>query len=165
MTRWPPIWRTVPWARRYAVSDAGQVRNGAGPLAVRLNDEGYPKVKLVCDDGRRRDFFVHVLVARLHLPPPRWDQRYVLHRHGMRTDCRAANLRWGTHAENHQDKLDHGSVRPVVRKLTARQVRAIRASSLGAAPIARRFGLSIVHVRDIRNGRRWKVLDDRRVST
>lgn len=150
----PPVWLTVPGACRYAISDNGLVRNHRGLMTLRLNDEGYPKIKLVGNDGCRREHFVHVLVARAFLPPPAPGQRYVLHGNRDRTDCRATNLRWGTHADNHEDKRRHGTIRPVVRKLTKRNVAAIRASKKNIKVIAARYGLSISHVREIRNGRK-----------
>jgi hypothetical protein len=155
--RWvPPVWLTVPGAHRYAVSDTGLVRNNRGLMACRLNDEGYRKIKLVGDDGCRREHFVHVLVARAFLPPPAPGQRYVLHGNRDRTDCRATNLRWGTHADNHEDKRRHGTIRPVVRKLTKLDVKRIRASKLAVVDLARLYRLSNSHVREIRNRRKHR---------
>lgn len=153
----PPIWRTVPGARRYAVSDSGHVRGRHGVLATRLNGEGYPKVKLVCDDGVRRDLFVHAVVA-LAFIGPRPQGHFVLHTNGCRTDARASNLRYGTHADNHRDKIAHGTCRATRRKLTPRAVREIRRASGSVESIAARRGLSVSHVREIRNGRKWRSL-------
>lgn len=151
----PPVWRTVPGARRYAVSDTGLVRNGRGLLVPQPNDEGYLKAKLVCDDGVRRGFFIHKLVALAHLAPPLPGQVYVLHRSGCRSNNRAANLRWGTHLDNHDDKRAHGTIRPVQRKLAPKDVMAIRRSRRGVAVLASERGLSVSHVREIRSGRKW----------
>jgi hypothetical protein len=144
---------------RYVVRCDGVIYRdvpGRQPMATRINDEGYPKLKLVCDDGKRREFFVHILVAKAFLPPPKPGQRYVLHGNGGRTDCHYSNLRWGTHHDNHDDKKIHGTVPKVTRKLLPKDVRKIRESKLGAAKLAKRMGLSISHVREVRNGRRWK---------
>lgn len=157
MTRWhPPIWRTLVGLRRYAVSDAGQVRNGRGVMATRLNEEGYPKLKLVGDDGRRRDYFVHALVARAFLGP-RPVGHLVRHRNDDRADPRAVNLRYGTHADNHADKVAAGRAsHGARRKLTRSQVRDLRrAPPRRAARLRQRFGISISHAREIRNGRKW----------
>lgn len=123
-------------------------------MKTRLNDEGYVKVKLTGDDGKRKDYFVHRLVAQAFLPPPTVEQTQVCHKKG-RTDNHADNLKWGTHADNHKDKVECGThKRGAVRKLTDKDVRNIRRAKSGAAKIAKRKGLSISHVRDIRNGRR-----------
>lgn len=152
----PPIWRTVPAARRYAVSDRGEVRSSTQLLRPHLNDEGYPRLQLTLDNGKRRQFLVHVLVALVHLPPPKPGQRYVLHDDRDRANPSASNLRWGTHQDNHEDKRRHGTLRATTRKLTPAQVRSIRRSQLGTPRLAAKLGLSISHVREIRNGRKHK---------
>lgn len=152
----PSIWRTVPGARRYAVSDDGLIRNSSGLLKSKANAEGYPKINLIGDDGRRRSHFVHKLVALAHLAPALPGQRYVLHRNNNRQDARASNLRWGSHADNHSDKLAAGTVRAVTRKLKPSDVRRIRGSRRSPEVLAAKYGLSLSHVRDIRSGRRWK---------
>lgn len=155
MIRWPAIWKTVPGARRYAVSDRGAIRSSTTLLAYRINDEGYPKVKLLFDDGVRREVFVHRTVALAFELPRRPGQRYVLHGNRCRTDCSLSNLRWGTHQDNHEDKVAHGSVLRLPVKLTRRQVAAIRRSNKAARAVAERYGVALSHVRDIRSGRRW----------
>lgn len=158
-----PIWRTVAGARRYAVSDQGDVRNARRLLVQHLNDEGYRKIRLVFDDGKSREVFVHRLVAIAFLPPPRPEQRYVLHGPDHdRTNCRVDNLRWGTHAENAADKVRNGTAaRGATRKLLPKHVRLIRESTLGAARLAKQLRaqgihLSISHVREVRNYRKWR---------
>lgn len=68
---------------------------------------GYLKVRL--SDGKRRyKIAVHRLVAfAFHGPPPTNDHE-VRHLNGDRTDNRAANLAWGTRAENAADRETHG---------------------------------------------------------
>lgn len=151
--------RVLPNLSRYFVRADGVVIRDVTPrkaMATRLNDEGYTKVKLTGDDGRRREYFVHVLVAKAFLPPPLPGQRYVLHKDRCRTNACWLNLKWGTHHDNHDDKVLHGTVPKSVRKLLPRDVRRIRASTLGAAKLAKKMGLSISHVREVRNGRKWK---------
>ncbi len=163
--------RTLDGLSRYLVrADGAVIRDSAarrvafnlltsqiGRMAERLNDEGYRKVKLTDDDGRRREYFVHRLVALAFLPEPLPGQRYVLHGPDhTRTNCRWDNLRWGTHAANHEDKLERGTASSGgQRKLLPRDVRRIRESTLGAAKLAKKMGLSVSHVREVRNGRRW----------
>jgi len=153
---------TLPGLSRYVVGHLGAIfrrtRDGVlVPMATRLNDEGYPKIKLVGDDGRRRDYFVHLLVARAYLPTPAEGQTQVCHKNGCRTDCAQHNLRWGTRADNHADKREHGTHnRGAVRKLSPKDVRNIRRATSGAAKIAKRWGLAISHVRNIRSRKRHK---------
>lgn len=152
----PPVWATLPEARRYAVSDAGAVRNRHGELVQRLNPEGYPKVKLVGDDGKRREHFIHRVVARVYLGE-RPDGALVLHLDSNRRNAAARNLRYGTHADNHLDKVKAGTAGRARRKLSRRDVARFRRSSPARAEELRQeFGLSVSHVREIRNGRKWR---------
>lgn len=155
MTWFPPIWKTIPWARRYAVSSDGRVRSGDRILKPCLNDEGYPKIPLTDNNGRRSSHFVHRLVAELflHRQP---HQNYVLHRDGDRLNAKATNLRWGDHAENHQDKVLMNRHRNgCVRKLARREVSTIRRSTQSAKLLAEKYSISISHAREIKNGRKW----------
>jgi NUMOD4 motif len=92
---------------RYQVSDMGRVRNSSGhimALTVSKGGKGYPRVKLVCDDGRKRWFDVHVSMMAAHVGPrpPGMDVCHgklgkVNLLENLRYDTRAANLRdrWG----------------------------------------------------------------------
>jgi hypothetical protein len=139
-------------------------------LALRKNDEGYLKVKLVCDDGKRRDFFVHRLVLLAfrpeeYLAAPEPNKLQACHKPGPngerpdRTDNRLENLYWGTHAQNHADKVRAGTHRNgCVRKLTRRQAAAIRRSKKSMREVSKSYGISLSHVREIRSLRKMRPL-------
>lgn len=134
----------------------GKIKAG-DRIAERLNDEGYRKVKLTLPSGKRKDYFVHRLVALFFLPKPRPGQDQVLHKnpHGDRTDCRAEMLSWGTQADNTEDKRKAGTLVQGKRwSVPDDVVRAIRQSKLGAGPLAKKYGLSVSYVRELRNGRK-----------
>lgn len=149
--------KRLPGLSRYVVTDDGRVLQvySGREMRTHLNDEGYPRVQLVNDDGEPRNWLVHRLVALAFLPAPRPGQM-VLHGNDCRTDCTAENLRWGTHHDNHDDKRRRGRLVPPVRKLTRAQVREIRASKLSAPRLAKRYRISISHAREVKNGRKWK---------
>lgn len=165
----------VPGADCYMVSDSGEVyrsefdhdTNGeiirllGAKLKLRKNDEGYLKVKLICDDGKRRDFFVHRLVLLAfssgeYLAAPEPNKLQACHKdRSDRTNCALDNLYWGTHAQNHADKVRAGTHRNgCVRKLTRRQAAAIRRSKKPVKVLAGKYNVSISHVRNIRNNKR-----------
>lgn len=114
-------WRSVPGFPGYAVSDTGRVRSLArvvyrrdgrrhtvteSVLATPPNDDGYPHVTLH-RPGERRTVAVHLLVAAaFHGPRPAGLE--VRHLNGDPADNRAANLAYGTHAENMRDRVRHG---------------------------------------------------------
>tara|TARA_R110000782_G_scaffold266846_1_gene361678 strand:+ start:47 stop:508 length:462 start_codon:yes stop_codon:yes gene_type:complete len=62
------------------------------------NLDGYYLVHL-CQDGKRKKFKVHRLVA-LHYIPLVEDKNIVDHKNRITTDNRVENLRWVNHAEN-----------------------------------------------------------------
>lgn len=102
----------------YEVNDQGSIRSWRGWGGQRLsaprqlspvpNHDGYPVISLIAVTGRRRQHFVHVLVAETFLGP-RPDGRQVAHGNGDRADARLVNLRYATPAENEADKVRHGT--------------------------------------------------------
>jgi hypothetical protein len=112
-------WRPIPgYESNYHVSDGGQVKSlprnttrGGILRPAPSKQPGYPSVVL-WRDGKQRTFKVHQLVAAAFLGP-RPDGMEVRHLNGDRLDCRLANLRYGTRAENAQDTIDHGRNRNV----------------------------------------------------
>ncbi len=74
------------------------------------NSHGYPFVKVRCD-GRMKKALVHVLVCEAFHGPKPSALHQVRHLNGVRADCRAVNLAWGTVAENAADRKAHGTER------------------------------------------------------
>jgi hypothetical protein len=158
-----PRFKTLRGLSRYAIWDDGCIQRHDGlVMKTRLNDESYVKVKLTRDDGSRRDYFVHWLVATAFVRKRDPGQYLVRHKDGCRTNCRADNLRWGTHAQNHQDKIRHGTFRHVPPKLSLETVREIRASKLSAPKLAKDHGISISHAREVKNGRKHRRVPNER---
>lgn len=102
-------WRPVVGNADYAVSNLGRVvsHKGREPrvLAPYLN-AGYPAVTLR-GDAVKRIRKVHALVAEAFIGP-RPDGLEVRHIDGDRMHCSLSNIRYGTRAENMQDRLAHG---------------------------------------------------------
>lgn len=98
--------------------------------------------------GKLRTTLVHrcVLLAFAGSCPEGMEGRHI---NGVNTDNCTANLCWGSHAENMQDKVRHGTSWRAERnpntKLTPDDVRAIRA--LGAEGVHHRVIAARFHVR------------------
>ena len=60
---------------------------------------GYMRVWLTCDDGKRRAFSVHRLIASYYLPNPE-DKPDVNHIDGNKSNNSIENLEWVTKSEN-----------------------------------------------------------------
>ena len=102
-------------------------RIGTGkPLAVSLNNNGYPRVKIYDDDGKQQTCTVHSLVlltyagdrpegmVARHLDDDPFNNRW---RPGDEAETRAAggNLVWGTPPENVEDTFRNGRQRAAPR--------------------------------------------------
>lgn len=107
--------RPIPGAPGYSVAEDGRVFSeshnwrgyGTRELAQDLNSHGYPRVRITVG-GRRKVLLVHKAVAAAFLPPRPSKRHELRHKNGTPTDNRAANLAWGTRAENAADRDRHG---------------------------------------------------------
>ena len=104
-------WRNVPGFSGYQASTLGRVRSLKGRtsrlLKGSLLKSGYYSVHLYNDD-RRVHRPVHILVTTaFHGARPAGLE--VRHLDGDSTNNRPTNLAWGTHVENNQDRVKHGT--------------------------------------------------------
>lgn len=166
--RWLPI---VGFEDLYEVSDLGRVRSldrkvkrGSRLLTVHGRimtpskvGKGYRKVALCCD-GEQTHRTVHDLVLSA-FRGPRPAGKEAAHNNGKPADNRLENLRWDTRSGNFLDKNSHGTAtigeRHGRRKLTAEDVRVIRAAPGNQDIIADRFGISRSQVYRIKTGQNW----------
>lgn len=162
-------WRTVAVAPSYEVSSEGRVRriawarNSGGGRVLRPSPRrGYPSVDL-CEQGKKRTYSVHRLVAAAFLGPCP-EGMEVNHIDGCKTNARASNLEYVTSAANQRHAYRAGlqsaaGERNGQAKLTQAQVDEIR--SIGAYPrgsyarLGREYGVHGATIRDIVFGRTW----------
>lgn len=113
-------------------------------------------------DGSLVKRYMHrlVLEAVVGPCPPQMEAR---HLNGDRHDNRAINLVWGTHKQNENDKLAHGTPprgsRNGQAKLTwdqARQIRALGQAGMVQRRIAEQFNVSLMTVNRIVRGESWQ---------
>lgn len=120
----------TPQADGTVIGPRGRVRK-AHPRGrpVRGGPAAYLDI-LISIDGKYRHFPVHQLVCEAFHGPKPFPGAQVRHRDGNSLNNAASNLTWGTSAENHADKRDHGTLPVGERhgraKLTEQQVREIR---------------------------------------
>lgn len=106
-------WATIPgFDGVYEVSSVGNVRNvvTGRMLKPRINHRlgtGYRQLTLKASP-ERRSCYVHALVLEAFVGP-RPAGMHVRHLNGNSLDNRLENLRWGTPAENAQDRVRHGT--------------------------------------------------------
>jgi hypothetical protein len=165
-------WRAVVgYEGYYAVSNLGRLRRVAsfpahytGQLVSgQDNGTGYLHVCLG-RDGAKRYRYLHRLVAEAFIGPCPSGME-VNHKDLNRQNCRLDNLEYLTKAQNVRHSVasqaekwqQTGAVRAgKSRKLTAGDVRTIRASTEAAVVLAKRFSVDPSTIRQIRQRRVWK---------
>lgn len=123
------------------------------------NMQGYG---VTTHDGRQRNAS-NVMCRIAHGEPPT-PEHEAAHSCGKGHEgcVNPKHLRWATRAENHADKVMHGTnlegEANHMSKLTEKDVLEIRSSKSGAKEISERYGIGYAYVYQIRNGERWKHL-------
>lgn len=164
---WRPVVGYEGW---YEVSNLGRVRRvGAGRgstvgriLRTRPDRNGYRLVELH-RERRRHGENVHRLVAAAFLGP-RPAGMEVNHRDRDKMNSALANLEYVTPSENVAHAYRTGVVprrgeRHGMAKLTAEQVREIRAARGTLKRIAAQYGVAMATIHMIRSGQTWGHLD------
>lgn len=157
----------------YYVTEDGRVLSTTGwrgstvrELVQAPDQDGYLRVRVTLPSGRRVRAFVHRLVARAyHGPCPPGHQ--CRHLNGDKTDNRAANLAWGTAAQNAADRNRHGSTvrgeRSPNTPLTEQDVRTIRSmlrDGWTQRAVAGAYGVHQGTVHKIATRKSWAHLTD-----
>lgn len=169
-------WRPIEgFEGYYSVSSIGRVRSesrvvsdGRGGLRAYksrymktpVDQDGYQKVTL-CRDGGRKNGMVHKLVAHAFHGPRPSPGHEVCHGDGKRTNNAEGNLRWGTFKENQADRVQHGTdpagERNPSARLTSAQARLIGKlkGQFSTRELARMFAVSRHTIAGIFNSRKW----------
>lgn len=169
------VWlEAVGYEGLYAVSSRGRVKRlapGRNTYPGKILNQYHATTNTdhlavyLCKDGKQKGELVHCLVLKAFVGPcpPGFES---LHKNGTANDNRAANLRWGTHAENMRDKIRHGTSTICLRgtahpkaKLNPRKVRGIRTSlrhGICVREIAKKLDVGKTTIYAIAEGRTWK---------
>lgn len=156
-------WLPIPgFETVYSVSDLGRVRRDRTGRVLKGSAAGigYRKVILCCS-GVTAHRYVHEIVLEVFVSP-RPPGQEACHGNGRRDDNRLSNLRWDTRKNNHADKLLHGTAsrgeRHGRRKLSASDVKAIRAAEGTYREIGEHFGVGPMQVHRIKTKQNWSSL-------
>lgn len=154
-------WRPIPgYEGLYEVSDIGRVRSlGSRARVLKLISlNGYLKVNL-SKEGKRRQEYVHRLLAEAFIRSPIPKHLEVCHGDGNRENNILHNIRLDTRRSNAQDRKAHGTElfgeRHHNSKLSEDQVIQIRSSQESARLLAEKFGVSSVQIRNVKKGTSW----------
>ena len=159
-------WKIHPVHTDYEVSDQGRVRRATPSMGTRVGKILRPALQLqgyriVGIGDRTPKVSVLVLEAFVGVRPEGHEAR---HLNGIKDDDRLANLAWGTHSENYQDRVRHGGgnhgSRHGLAKLEEFDIRSIRAryvpKIVTQKMLAAEFGVTRECVKLIVGGKRWK---------
>lgn len=95
------------------------------------NEDGYLKVTLRDDSGKRKTFSVHRLIATLWLDNHEC-KKEVNHKDGVKTNNLPSNLEWATHSENLKHAWDTGLLKNTEER--SRKIsEAVRGKNTGKA--------------------------------
>jgi hypothetical protein len=114
-------WLPAPKCPNYEISSDGRIRSIDRTVKYKNGGErkfpsrerktflvkGYPHLTIRVD-GKKRNFYVHLLVCEAFHGPRPSPMHEARHLNGDPTDNRAENLSWGTKSENAQDGIRHG---------------------------------------------------------
>ena len=101
------IWKELEGFSKYKFSNSGKVWSKTNniELSRKPREDGYVKSCLYTDEGGRRGFHIHRLIALAFIPNPE-NKKTVNHKNHIKTDNRVENLEWATQSEQnyHQRK-------------------------------------------------------------
>lgn len=102
--------------RLYFISEEGVVSNESGFVyKPQDNGNGYKYITLGVRSIERKNFYVHRLVAEVHIPNP-LKLNEVNHKDGNRSNNSKKNLEWITRLDNILDYRNKGRARYIARK-------------------------------------------------
>ena len=97
------------WEYRFKVNEGGVVYDNVRNKVQKLhkNQDRYLCCTLRLEDGSRKTFKVHRMVAEKFIPNPE-NKPEVNHKDGDKSNNKISNLEWNTHSENIQHAWDTG---------------------------------------------------------
>lgn len=167
-------WRPISgYGGRYEVSNIGRVRSWVSTVGSRVVALKHPEIRTAKAAGSKGQyraitlslagtktrFYIHDLVATAFIGP-RPPGHEVAHGDGAGDNNQWTNLAWKTRADNHADKVRHGTMPRGEghwnARLNAEKVKAMRAQGGSPTKLARQFGVSETAARQALQGKTWK---------
>ncbi|WP_206107767.1 NUMOD4 motif-containing HNH endonuclease [Paludisphaera rhizosphaerae] len=151
-------WKPIPSAPGYSASSEGQIRNDKSGRILRPTKTPYGYLQVgPKSPGVSPSCLVHRLVAEAFLGECP-EGLEVDHKNGVRSDNRASNLQYLTHAANCRKGRRIRGGEHKLAKLTAAAALEIKAAEIRHGDLTRfaeRFGVSVPAIRQVRNGKSW----------
>lgn len=146
----------------YSISTDGRILNIKKNkfIAYSKTGDGYC-VSTLWKDGTRKRLRIHRLIAELFIPNPNLYET-VNHINGIKTDNSVENLEWCSVSDNLKHAHKTGLISQKGEnsssvKLNWGQVHEIRSSMLSSSEVAKKYGVSDITIRKIRQFKTWKI--------
>lgn len=173
-------YKTIPWAKKYKVSNTGKIFSFAKiKLGIELVPHScvnkrkcggvlYPYVSIADNNKQIKNYNIHRLVAEMFIPNPE-NKKFVNHIDGDKQNNVVNNLEWVTPKENTQHALKNKLLNPPVGERSSSAVytepqvlEAIKLLSTGKTnkEVAEITNIDTRAISDIRNKKRWSYLWD-----
>lgn len=160
------IWKPIPLADGYSVSNMGRFRADvrtsqnwlAGVRKATLDKNGYSYIRFLSGGKKRKEWLQRAVLLAFVGPPPS-PKHQAAHVDGNPRNNRLDNLRWVTAKENNAHKRLHGTyvlgTETKTAKLDDEKVSFIRQSDLSGPELAKMFGVTRRTIDRARNGTGW----------
>lgn len=150
----------------YTINDKGEVfSDNSGRMKTRYRaGSKYKIINFMTEDGQKRTFRVHRLVATAFLPNPQ-NKKEVNHIDGNKENNSLENLEWSTRQENAQHAVDIGLMKPrrgedcsfsILTEEQVREVFTLREQGLLQREIAEIMNCSSSNISYILRGKTWR---------
>lgn len=118
-----------------------------------ITPNGYMRIKL-----QGKCFYLHRLVALTYCaPPPDWEPKVVRHMDGDSLNNSAANLKWGSHWENVEDRMHHTKVRAALDIRQRVNIESAFEEGFTAAQVAIEFDCGVELIQEMYD--RWDEME------
>jgi Mor family transcriptional regulator len=154
------------WISNYGRIKSFRTKKIGGKILSGTHISNYKVTFVETVDGKRKTLFVHKLVAELFLLNTDKNKNFVIHKDYDLLNNYVGNLQWATKEEVGRHKLENpnNKNRTYYTKLTQSDVdyirkRVVRNKREGRdlyASLARKFGVSITHIKRIVERKNWK---------
>ncbi len=170
-------YREENWEEDYHIglSNYGRVKSYAiDPLGAIIdggNINGYTTLNIKLQNGKRRNFYLHKIIAKAFLEPKE-NEKAVIHINHDKKDNRLVNLKWVTHKERyaHQktsplDIKRRNSGKRHYTKLSYAEAKVLKKKLLDPNRrtrlkiLAKQFGVSEMQLHRIKTGENWGDLE------
>lgn len=174
------VWKSIPGLPNHEASSIGRVRVKARRSYIPANSNRAAHSRLLPASILSRNlwggrYFVSVdnkaigvqrLVCLAFHGVPKPGQDNACHRDGNRKNNREDNLYWGSHSQNHHDKIAHGTMargskqgQSVLNETSVLEIKRRLADGEQGAVLAGEFGVARSTISAIRSGKNWSWLE------